>query len=114
MDFSIAILPDPERPFGPSEPGVTATARRRNCGEHTATLRIDFLNAIFGDLKQVPAIESCSRMRGDVNRAQRLTARWIEGVQFISQRTRRVAVIGDSMHAVGIRKGAILTEDFSG
>jgi hypothetical protein len=74
VDFSIAILPDPEGSFSPGEPGIAATAGRRNRGEHAATLRVDFLNAIFGDLKQVPAIESCSRMRGDVNRAQRFAS----------------------------------------
>ncbi len=90
MNFSIAILPDPERPFGPGESRVTTTARRRNRGEHAATFRIDFLNAIFGDLEQVPAIESCSGMRGDVNRALRFAAGRIEGVSvYLRKRTRR-------------------------
>src|SRR5262245_15579838 len=39
MDLPAAMLPYPERPFGPREPGVTAAAGRRNGGEHTASLR---------------------------------------------------------------------------
>ena len=54
MDLPVPILPDPERPFGPREPRVTA-AGRRNRREHTAGLGIDLLDAIFGDLKQVLA-----------------------------------------------------------
>jgi hypothetical protein len=37
------------------------------------------LNAILGDLKQVLAVEGCSRLRGDINPAQRLPTRRIEG-----------------------------------
>ncbi len=33
MDLPLPILPDPERPFGPCEPGVAAAARGRNGGE---------------------------------------------------------------------------------
>src|SRR5262249_39670531 len=79
MDLPVPILPDPERPFGPREPRVTAAARRRDRGEHTAVLRIDLLDAISGDLKQVLAVEgrSCTRA-GDIDRAQRLPARGIE------------------------------------
>src|SRR5262249_934792 len=53
MDLPVPILPDPERPFGPREPRVTAAARRRDRGEHAAGLRIDLLDAMSDDLKQV-------------------------------------------------------------
>ena len=56
VDLPVPILPDPERPFGPREPGAAA-ARRRDRGEHTAGLRIDLLDATLGDLKQVVAVE---------------------------------------------------------
>src|SRR5262249_56338515 len=52
MDLAIPILPHPERPFGPRESRVTATAGRRDRGEHTAGLRIDLLDAISDDLEQ--------------------------------------------------------------
>src|SRR5206468_42065 len=72
MDLPLPILSDPERPFGPRESRVTTAARRRDRGEHAAGLRIDLLDTILGDLKQVPAVEGRSRVRDDVDRAQRL------------------------------------------
>ncbi len=59
-DLPVAILPDPERPFGPCEPRATA-ARRRDRGEHTAGVRIDLLDAILGELKQMLAVERADR-----------------------------------------------------
>jgi hypothetical protein len=56
MDLPVPILPHPERPFGPREPRVTAAAGRRDRGEHTTGLRIDLLDAILGELKQVLAV----------------------------------------------------------
>src|SRR5262249_38911876 len=53
IDFPVPILPHPQRPFGPREPRITAAAGRRDRGEHTAGLRIDLLDAILGELKQV-------------------------------------------------------------
>ena len=86
MDLPAPILPHPERPFGPREPRVTAAAGRRDRGEHAAGLRIDLLDAILGDLKQVLAVEGRPGMRGDIDRAQRLPARGIEGIQLVSGR----------------------------
>src|SRR5439155_16897413 len=104
MDLPIPILPHPERPFGPREPRVTAAAGRRDRGEHTAGLRIDLLDAILGELKQVVPVEGCSCMRADIDRAQRLPARRIEGVQPVSSSKPDVlTVIRDSMHVVGTR-----------
>jgi hypothetical protein len=63
MDLPVPILPHPERPFGPREPRVTAAAGRRDRGEHTAGLRIDLLDAILGELKQVrpsKAVPACA------------------------------------------------------
>src|SRR5262249_28958779 len=114
MDFPVLILPHPERPFGPREPRVTAAAGPRDRGEQTAGLRIDLLDATLGDLKQVLAVEGCSCMRGDINRAQRLPARRIEGVQLVSgSKPDLLTVIRDPMHAVDTWKGSILTDDFS-
>ena len=49
-------------------------AGRRYGGEHAAGFRIDLLDAILGDLKQMPAVEGRSRVRGDVDRAELLAA----------------------------------------
>src|SRR5439155_10606483 len=84
MDLPVSILPHPERPFGPREPRVAAPAGRRDRGDHTAGLRIDLLDAVLGNLKQVPAVEGRSCKRGDIDRAQRLPARGIEGDQLVS------------------------------
>ena len=115
MDLSVPRLPDPERPFGPREPRVTTAAGRRDRGEHTAALRIDLLDAILGDLKQVPAVESRSCMRGDIERAQHLPARGIEGVQRVSSGKPDVpTVVRHAMHVVDTRKRSILTDDLCG
>src|SRR5439155_8482542 len=79
MDLPVPILPHPERAFGPREPRVGAAAGRRDRRDHAAGLRIDFLDAILGDLKQMLAVERRSRMGGDLDRAHRLPARWIKG-----------------------------------
>ena len=52
-------------------------------------------------------------MRGDINRAQHLPARRIEGVQLVSGSKPDVLTVKcDPMHLVDTRKGSILTEDF--
>src|SRR5216683_2671143 len=113
MDLPVPILPYPERPFGPGEPRVTAAAGRRDRSEHTAGLRIDLLDAILGDLKQVLAVEGRSRVPRDIDRAHRLPARRIQGVQLVSGREPdSLTVIGDPMHAVDTRKGSVLADDF--
>ena len=62
IDLPVPILPHPERPFGPRESRVTAAAGGRDRGEHAAGLRIDLLDAIPGELKQVLAVEGRSCM----------------------------------------------------
>jgi hypothetical protein len=49
-----------------------------------AGLRIDLLDAILGDLKQVLAVEGRSGVRGDVDRTRNLPARRIDSVQLVS------------------------------
>ena len=70
MDLSLAILADPECPFGPGESRVATAPRRGNRSEDMAGLRIDLLDAILGELKQMLAIKSSSRVRRDIDRAQ--------------------------------------------
>ena len=113
MDFPVPILTHPERSFGPREPGVTAAAGRRDRTNNTAGFRIDLLDAIPRDLEQVPSVEGRSRVSRDFNRAQRLAARRIEGVQPVSgSEPDLLAVIGDAMHVIDTRKGSIFTDDF--
>jgi hypothetical protein len=113
MDLPVAILPDPKRPFGPREPRVTTTAGRRDRCKHLPGLRINFLDSILCNLKEVLPVESSSCMRGYIDRAHCLPACGIEGIQLISGRKPyMLTVIGDSIHPVGTREGAILTNDF--
>src|ERR1700723_2134276 len=115
MDLPVSILPDPQRPFGPRQARVTAAAGRRDRGENTAALRIDLLDAILGELVQVLTVEGRSGMRGDIDRAQYLAARRIDGVQLVAGRKPNpLTVICDSIHAVGTRKGTILTNNLGG
>ena len=112
MDLPGPILSDPECPFGPCEPRVTAASGRRNRREDSATLRIDLLDAILGELKKVLAIEGRSRMRGGLDGPQRLSAGRIEGVQRVSSRKPDVlTVVRNSVHVVYARKGPILTDN---
>jgi hypothetical protein len=68
---------------------------------------------IVGDLKQVPAVEGRSRMRGDSDRAHRLSARGIEGGQLVpGRKPDMLTVKRDPMHALDTRKGPVLAEDF--
>jgi hypothetical protein len=67
------ILPREPDDRAPADPArritilaVTAAARRRDRREHTAGFRIDPLDAILGDLKQVLAVEGRSCVRGDI------------------------------------------------
>src|SRR5215831_7597266 len=115
MDLPVPILPHPERPFGPREARVTAAARRRDRGEYAAGLRVDLLDAILGDLKQILAVERRSCMRGDIDRAQRLAAHRIEGAQLVSGgKPDALTVVGYSTHVIDPRKGAVLTDDLGG
>src|SRR4029450_655316 len=115
MDLPVPVLSDPERPFGPCQARVTAAAGRRNRGEHTAGLRLDLLDAILGELKQMPAVEGCSCMRGDIDRAQRLPALRIESVERVaSGKPHALAVVCDAVHVVDTRKGPVLPNDLGG
>jgi hypothetical protein len=113
MDLSVAIVAHPERPFSPREPRVTAAAGCGDRGKHTAGLRIDLLDAILGELKQVLAVKGGSSMRGDTDRALRLSGRRIEGVQSVSRsKPDLLAVVRDPMHMVDTGKRSVLTDDF--
>src|SRR5262245_5453604 len=113
MDFPLAILTHPERPFGPGKPGVSTAAGCRDCGNHPTGLRIDLLDAILGKLKQVLAVKGCSGMRRNINRAYQLPARRVEGAQFVSGREPDVLTVERySMHLVDTGKGSILTQYF--
>src|SRR5215471_543556 len=115
MDLALPILPNPKRSLGPCEPGVPAAAGRRNRGEHTAGLRIDLLNAIASDLKDVLAVEGRAGVRRDVDRAHHLPTRRIEGLQLVSgSKPDALTVVGDAVHVVDPRKRPILPDDFSG
>ncbi len=59
------------------------------------------------------AVEGRSCVRGDINRAQHLPTRRIEGVQLVSSGEPDVLTVKrNPMHVVDTRKGPIFTEDF--
>src|SRR5690606_17112298 len=99
--------------FGPREPGVAALAWSRDRSEHVSAVRVDLLDAILGNLEQVPAIERRSCMRADIYGSQRLAGFRIQRIELVSGSNPQVlAVIRNSVHAVGIREGSVLTDDF--
>jgi hypothetical protein len=96
----------------PREPRVAA-AGRRDRSEHPAALRIDFLNAIFGELKQMLAVERGASVRGHLDRSHGFSACGVEGGQPVaSGEPDMTAVIGDAAHVVDLWKGAVLADDF--
>ena len=108
MDLPPSIVAHPERPSAHASP---ESRHRRAPGSwrDTAGLRIDLLDAILGELIQVLAVEGRPRMRSDVDRAQDLPARRIEGVQRVSGSKPDVMAVGrDAMDVVDTRKGSIL------
>jgi hypothetical protein len=113
MDLSVPVLSDPERTFGPREARVTATARRRNGGEHAASLGIDLMDVILGDLIEMLSIEGRSRMRRDIDRAMHLAAQGIEGIQLVSGSEPNVlTIVGDAMDSLRTLERAVLANDF--
>ena len=112
MDLPVPILSDPERAFGPRKPRVAAAPWRRDRGDHAAGLRIDLLDAILGELKQVLPVEGCSCMRGDIDRAHRFPARRVDRGQLVSgSKPDVLTVIRDSTDVVDPGKGAKFTND---
>src|SRR6185436_21487 len=110
---AFTVVPHPERPFGPREPTVAAGSRRRERREHTPGLRIDLLDAVFGELEQVAAVEGRSRVRGDLDRTHLLAALGVEGIQRAAGGDPDVAaVVGDAAHVVDAWKGSVLPHDF--
>ena len=73
------------------------------------------MDAILGDLIQMPAVERRSRMRGDIDRAQRVSTFGIERLELCSAGKPDVLTIKrHPIDAVGPGKGAVFTEDFGG
>jgi hypothetical protein len=113
VNLPCPILPNPESAFSPRKSRVTAVAGRRDSGENLTRLWINLLNAILGDLKQMPAVEGRSCMRSNIHRALQFAARRIEGIQPVSRcKPDMLAVIANSVHAVSSWEGAILPHDF--
>src|SRR5262245_21531582 len=78
-------------------------------------LRIDLLDAIFGNLKQMPAIEGRAGMRGDIDGAQRLPAHGIEGAEPVARSKPDVLTVKrDPTYLIDAGEGSVLPEDFSG
>src|ERR1041385_3393280 len=113
IDLALAIVTDPEHAFGPGEPGVAAVAGRRDGGDDAAGLRVDLLDALFEQLKQMLAVEGRAGMRRHFDGARRRPGRRIEGVQSVARsEPDMVAVERDAVHMVDARKRAILADDF--
>src|SRR5262249_21921471 len=112
MDFPLPILPDPERSLGPCEPRVAPASRRRDRGKDLPGRRIDLLDAVLGDLKEMLTIEGRPGMRGDLDRSQCLAARRIEGPEGLARgEPDSFPIEGDAVHVPDARE-AVLAQDF--
>src|SRR5262249_4524561 len=111
VDLALPIDADPERSFRPGKARFAAAALRRNGGEHLSVLRIDLLDALLGDLKQVLAIERRARIGGRVDLARWLAAVRIDRDQFVvGGEPDMLAVKGHAVYARNIREGAVLAD----
>jgi hypothetical protein len=89
-----------------------AAAGGRRIVASPAGARVDLLDAILGDLEKVLAVEGRARVRGDVDRAQRLAACRIDRLQRVARRKPDpLAVVGDTADAVDAGKRAVLADD---
>src|SRR5690606_1413592 len=85
IDPTSAMLADPERPFCPGKPRISAVA---GCGDRVEDLTcpgIDLSTDGSRDLVQVLAVACRSRIRRDVEGPHRLTALRIQGVQLVAR-----------------------------
>ena len=111
VDFTVAMLPDPERAFRPGHSGCAAVGCRDR-RQHTASLRVDLLDAILGNLEQMFAVEGGSRVRGDIERAHRLAAVGVNRVQRVAGRDPHAgAVIAHPVHMGDAGKGTVFADD---
>src|SRR5207249_439905 len=81
VDLAIAVLPHPQAALGPGEARVAAVAGGRDRRHHVAGGGIDLVDARFGDLVEVRAVESSASVAGALERARELAALGIEGDQ---------------------------------
>ena len=102
MNLSLAILPDPSvpsaqaSPESPPSPGAGIVCSTRPCG-------IDLVDALFGDLEQVPAVEGGAGMAANVDRRGRRRRVGIDGAQLVSGgEPDTVTVVGDPVPRPGL------------
>src|SRR5690606_29795015 len=113
VDLPVAVLSHPEAAFGPCE--ARTVTGRRDRREHFAGFRVEPLDAIPGDLEQVAAVEGTSRVGRHIDRARRLAACRIEGVQAVAGREPDLpAVVGHAVDGFDAREGPVLLDDFCG
>ena len=111
--FRSRYCPTHSVPSSPTQVRSRDRRRARDRGKHTSGFRIDLLDAILSDLKQVFPIECCPGMRRDIDRAYSFAGRRIEGMQLVpGRKPDTLAVISDSMHLVSPWKGTIFTDYF--
>ena len=100
VDLAIAVLPHPQAALGPGEARVAAVAGRRDRRHHVAGGGIDLVDARFGDLVEVRAVEGGAGVAGAVERARELAALGIEGDQLgAGGGPDAAAVVGDAVDA---------------
>src|SRR5579883_1728165 len=110
VDFPVSILADPERSFGPRESRITTSAGGWNGCEHAAGGGINLMDTVFGNLKQVFAVECSPGMSGDVDGTLNLSAFGVKSVQLVSRgKPNILSVPSDTIDSFGARKRTVLT-----
>lgn len=110
IDFALAVVPDPERTFGPGQARVAALAGRWDGGENRTAPGIELVNLGIGDLVDVLAIERRACMAGDAEGALGPSGRGVKAQQVLTcGKPDVLSVVGDAGDLVELGKRTILT-----
>ena len=112
VDLAVAVLPDPQAALGPGQARVAALAGCRDRGHHVAGGGIDLVDARFGDLVEMRAVERGAGIAGAVERACDLAARRIERDELgAGGGPDALAVVGDAADALDAGERPVLAHD---
>src|SRR5690606_10687005 len=115
VDAAALVLAHPEVTVGPGQARVAAFRWRGNAVQHGAGGRVDLLDALFGDLVEMSAVEGGAGVAVAFDRARGLAGVRIDGEQARAGRGPDVATIeAHAVHGLGAVEGAVLADDLGG
>src|SRR5690606_29955084 len=115
VDAAALVLAHPQVAVGPGQARLAAFRWRGNAVQHGAVGGVDLLDALFGDLVEVGAVEGCAGVAVAFDRARGLAGVRIDGEQARAGRGPDVAAVeAHAVHGLGAVEGAVLAHDLGG